>query len=245
MRRSLAYMVALALLPQAARAFGPADYVFTPSVTYGEREIDFKAGNWKKTDEERLRAWSIGYGYGVTQRWWTEVYRKYESFAGESITKFDAWEWENKVQLTEQGQYPFDVGLVLELERPQDKSQGYEVRLGPLFQTEVGKVQLNANLLFQRSIRADTPQHTEFGYQWQANYRWKREFEFGVQGFGEFGTWNRWDPAEERTHRLGPAVFGKLPLGGRQAVRYNAAWLIGATSGAPGNTFRMQVEYEF
>lgn len=56
MRRYLAYVFALALLPKMAHAFGPADYVLMPSVTYGEHEIDFKAGNWKKTDEERLRA---------------------------------------------------------------------------------------------------------------------------------------------------------------------------------------------
>jgi len=187
----------------------------------------------------------MGYGYGVSQHWWTELYRKYESFASESFTKFDAWEWENKFQLAEQGQYPVDVGFVIELERPRDRSQGYEVLFGPLFQTDIGKLQLNGNLLFQRNIRADIPHHTEFGYQWQAKYRGKPEFEFGLQGFGEIGTWNHWDPPEERTHRLGPAVFGKLPLGGRQAVRYNAAWLVGAASGAPRNTFRMQVEYEF
>ena len=245
MRRSPAFAVALALLPQVAHAFGPADYVFTPNVTYAEHEIDFKAGSWKKADEERLRAWSIGYGYGASPRWWTELYRKYESLASVSITKFDAWEWENKLQLTEQGQYPVDVGFVIELERPRDRSQGYEALFGPLFQTDVGKLQLNGNLLFQRSVRADTPQLTELGYQWQAKYRWKPEFEFGLQGFGEVGAWSHWDPPEERTHRLGPAVFGKLPLGGRQAVRYNAAWLVGAASGAPRNTFRMQVEYEF
>jgi hypothetical protein len=245
MRRAFVYIVALALLPHSVHAFGPADYVHLPAVTYGEHEIDIKAGNWKKTDEGRLRAWSIGYGYGVTQRWFTELYGKYESIAGERITKFDAWEWENKFQLTEQGQYPVDVGFILELERPRTRSEGYEVKLGPLFQTEVGKVQLNGNPLFQRKIRADTPQHTEFGYQWQAKYRWKPEFEFGLQGFGETGKWNHWDPADERTHRLGPAIFGKLPLGGHQALRYNAAWLIGATSGAPRNAFRAQVEFEF
>jgi len=244
-RRTFAVAVALVLPPQAVHAFGPADYVFTPSVTYGEHEIDFKAGAWKKTDEERLRAWSIGYGYGVNQRWWTELYRKYESFANESITKFDAREWENKFQLTEQGEYPVDVGFVIEVERPQDRSEGYELLFGPLFQTDFDKLQLNGNFLFQRNVRADAPQHTEFGYQWQAKYRWKAEFEFGLQGFGEVGAWNHWDPPDERTHRLGPAVFGKLALGGRQALRYNAAWLVGATSGAPDNTFRMQVEYEF
>jgi hypothetical protein len=245
MHRLLAFVFALALLPAPARAFGPADYVLMPGVTYGEHEIDFKAGNWKRPGEERERAWSIGYGYGVTQYWWTEVYGKFESASSESLTKFDAWEWENKFQLTEQGQYPVDVGFVLELERPKDRSEGYEVTLGPLFQKDVGRIQLNGNVLFQRHVRADTPQQTELGYQWQAKYRWKPELEFGLQGFGEVGAWNHWDRPEERTHRLGPALFGKLPLGGREALRYNAAWLVGATSGAPRNTLRMQLEFEF
>jgi hypothetical protein len=246
MRRFLAAVAALALIAPQAHAFGPADYVYTPIVTYQEREIDFKAGSWNKPEEERLRAWSLGLGYGATQRWFTEVYVKYESFAGEHITKFDAWEWENKFQLTEQGEYPVDLGFIVELERLRDRSEGYEVRLGPLFQKDLGEVQLNGNLLFQRNVRADTPQHTEFGYQWQAKYRWKPEFEFGLQGFGETGEWDHWDTAHEQTHRLGPAVFGKLPFGGgSDALRYNAAWLIGATAGAPKNTYRLQVEYEF
>jgi hypothetical protein len=238
-------VAALALLPLTAQAFGPADYVYTPHVTFGEHEIDFKAGGWKKPGEDRERAWSIGYGYGASQHWWTEFYGKFESAGNESLSKFDAWEWENKFQFTDQGEYPLDVGMVVELERPKNRAEGYEIRLGPLFQTDVGKVQLNGNLLFQRNIRAATPQQTEFGYQWQAKYRWRPEFEFGLQGFGETGKWNHWDPANERTHRLGPAVFGKLPLGGREALRYNAAWLIGTTDGAPKNTFRMQLEYEF
>jgi len=245
MRRILVCVVLLVLQSPVARAFGPADYVYMPNVTYGEREIDLKAGGWKRRDEDRLSAWSIGYGYGITQRWGTELYLKYESSGGEHLTKFDAWEWENKFQITEQGEYPVDAGLILEIERPKDRAEGYEIKLGPLFQTDFGNWQLNGNLLFQRSIRAATPQHTEFGYQWQVKYRWKPAFEYGLQGFGEVGAWNHWDPAGERTHRFGPAVFGKIPLGGSQAIRYNAAWLIGATPGAPRNTFRTQVEYEF
>ncbi len=92
MYRRAAHVAALALLPVYASAFGPADYVFTPSVTYGERVIDFKGGESKKRGEDRLRAWSLGFGYGVTQHWFTEFYRKYQSAGNESITKFDAWE---------------------------------------------------------------------------------------------------------------------------------------------------------
>ena len=244
MFRHTAYAVLAAVLPLSAIAVGPADYVFMPGVEYGEREIDFKFGSQKKTGEDRLGAASLGFGYGVTQRWFTEFYQKYERTGGEG-THVDAWEWENKFQLTEPGEYPIDSGFIIEVERAKDRTEGYEARFGPLFQTEMGKFQLNGNPLFERHYRAETQERTEFGYQWQIKYRWQQQFEFGLQGFGELGKWNRWDTADQRSHRVGPAVFGKIPLGNRQAIRYNAAWLLGASTNAPRQTFRMQVEYEF
>jgi hypothetical protein len=44
---------------------------------------------------------------------------------------------------------------------------------------------------------------------------------------------------------MGPAVFGKLMLGEHDAIKYNAAWLVGMTDAAPDSTLRMQIEYEF
>lgn len=126
-----------------------------------------------------------------------------------------------------------------------DHDEGWEAKWSPLFQTEFGKVQLNANALFQRNYHAGEPNNMQFLYQWQVKYRWKPEFEFGVQGFGETGDYDRWATSDEQLHRAGPAVFGKLPLGGRQAIKYNAAWLLGASKAAPDNTLRLQVEYEF
>jgi hypothetical protein len=240
--RSRLLFALLAACPLFAWA-GPSDYVFTPNVTYGEHEIDFKMGSWRKEDE-RAGAASIGYGYGVTQRWFTEIYRKYENSNTEG-THFDAWEWENKFQLTEIGQYPVDVGFIIELEKPANTQEGYEVKFGPLFQTEFGKVQLNANLLFEQHYRSDSSQRSEFSYQWQAKYRWQPKLEFGVQGFGDTGSPNHWDQVIEASHRMGPAIFGKFDLGNRHAIRYNAAWLIGTSGNAPSQNFRAQVEYEF
>ncbi len=245
MHRRIAYAVGAAALSFSTLcAAGPSDYVYMPSVEYGEREIDFKAGRANTHDADQESAASLGFGYGATQRWFTEFYAKYES-AGSGATHFDAWEWENKFQLTETGQYPVDVGFVVELERPQDHDEGYEVRFGPLFQTDIGKVQLNGNLLFGRNYRASVSGPMQFGYQWQAKYRWMEALEFGLQGFGDVGAWDDWDPADQQSHRFGPAVFGKIPVGVHKAIRYNAALLLKASSGAPNNTFRMQVEYEF
>lgn len=223
---------------------GPADYVYTPGVEYGEREIDFKIGTAKTKGEDRSSAASIGFGYGVTERWFTEIYAKYEREGGES-TRFDAFEWENRLALTEQGRYPFDVGFVIELERPRDRTEGYEVRLGPLFQTDFDRWQLNLNVLLERHFRSEEASQTQLGYQWQVRYLSSGKVDLGVQGFGEVGKWNHWASSSEQNHRLGPAIFGKVNLGGRHVIKYNAAVLFGLTSAAPDHTVRAQVEYEF
>jgi hypothetical protein len=246
-----ALMLCLGVLHTAIAIAGPADYVYTPTVEQGEKEIDFKFGTAKQQDGTRDQTVSLGLGYGATEYWFTELYLKREREGSERLTLA---EWENKFQLTETGKYPVDTGLIVEVEAPLSNGhEPYELRLGPLLQTEFGKLQLNGNLLFERKFgHEDTDDdgnalhhHTEIGYQWQIKYRWQPALEFGAQGFGEMGKWDNWDKANEQNHRFGPAVFGKLALGSRQAVRYNAAWLFGISDAAPDNTFRMQVEYEF
>jgi hypothetical protein len=226
---------------------GPADYVYTPAVEYGEREVDLKFGTARQKDGTHAQVTSLGLGYGATEAWFTEIYLKREN---EDSDKLTIAEWENKFQLTETGKYPVDAGLITEFEAPvNNANEPYEFRFGPLFQTESGKLQLNGNVLFERKfghhLDGDDAYITEIGYQWQAKYRWKPVLEFGVQGLGEMGKWNDWNKQNQQLHRIGPAVFGKFALGNRQAIKYNAALLFGASDAAPNHTFRMQVEYEF
>jgi len=225
---------------------GAADYVYTPAVEYGEREIDFKIGATSPLAGNRAQGASIGFGYGAKEYWFTEIYLKQER---NGSTVANLAEWENKFQLTDTGKYPVDVGLITELEAPLSANAPWEFKLGPLFQTEFGKFQWNGNLLFERAFgKADengVHYSTNFSYQWQAKYRWQPILEFGLQGFGDMGKWNDWNKQIDQIHRVGPAVFGKFALGNRRAIRYNAAWLIGSNNAAPGHTFRMQIEYEF
>ena len=240
LRAALAAAAAFAATAHA----GPDDYVHTPAVEYGEREIELRLGTETKADQARLSAAALAFGYGATPWWFTEVYVKYERDGGEG-TRFDALEWENKFQLTEPGQYFVDLGLLVEIERPHDRAEGYELRLGPLLQSDLGPVQANLNVLIERHYRTADPQVTELGYQWQLKYRWRPELEFGAQGFGEVGQWNDWSPAHAQEHAIGPALFGKLHVAGRQVVKYDAALLFGASSAAADRTLRARIEYEF
>lgn len=241
-----ASLILLATLASTAVYAGPADYVYMPTVEYGEREIDFKFGSASHADGRHRTDTSLGYGYGATEYWFTEVYFKRKLQGNSDETYF---EWENKFQLLETGKYPLQLGLITEIEAPVSQSGPWEAKIGPLLQTEFGKLQLNANMLLERKYSSDgsgVRYPTEALYQWQIKYRLQPEFEFGAQGFGALGEWDKWvNSKAEEGHNMGPAIFGKVPVGNRQAIKYNAAWLIGSGAGAAERTFRLQVEYEF
>ena len=75
-------LVGLALLleTQIALAVSADEYLFTPTVTQGEREIDWHYGTGSSGEETSAESEAgLGLGYGVTQHWYTELdieYRK-------------------------------------------------------------------------------------------------------------------------------------------------------------------------
>jgi len=157
MQKQFRLLAAVTLgLPAFALA-GPSDYVRVPAVEYGEREIDIKYGTEKMKDSEggeRESAGSLGFGYGATPWWFTEAYVKYEK-EGSSKTKYDAFEWENKFQLTETNKYFADVGFFVELEVPKERhEEGYEIAFGPLFQFDTGPLRWNLNPVFEKLVHS-------------------------------------------------------------------------------------------
>ena len=224
---------------------GPADYIYSPRVEEGEREIDTKFGTQKPRsgEDSRQSGASIGLGYGVTSWWFTEIYGK-NTWDGNN-SQFDAVEWENKFQLTETGKYFVDVGFLIELERPQNRNEGYEAKYGFLLQKDWNKWQANLNLLMQGHYTGTENQGTYFGYQGQVKYRLQPELQLGAQLFSWLGQLNNWNTNQQQQTSVGPAIFGKTKLGRKEALVYNVAYLWGTTTASPKNTIRMQVEYEF
>jgi hypothetical protein len=243
LRSSLGAAVALVLAP-CVRAAEPSDYVLLPSVVYGERAIDLKAGSFSGPGP-RNSAGSVAFEYSPTNYWVTELYAAFARSGGMG-TKFDAIEWENRFQFTEPGEYAIDWGGVIEIEKPHEAGSGWNLTLGPLIQGELAdRFQWNFNPLLSRNLGGPTGAATLMGYQAQLKFRYRQSFEFGVQGFGDLGPWYHWSSLEQQTHRMGPAIFGKIPLGGRRIVYYNAGWLFGLVRGAPSDTVRAQIEIEF
>src|SRR5665647_1388559 len=109
MKKSLFIFFISTMFSIAAFA-GPADYVYTPIVEHGEKEIDLKFGSAKQPDGENKQVTSLGFGLSATEYWFTEVYLKSEHVGSE--TELNILELENKFQLTETGKYPLEIGLI-------------------------------------------------------------------------------------------------------------------------------------
>ena len=233
--------IALALCGTPAVA-DPGYYVVTVYSDPGVRTVDFRYWDVRQPGEPIITWPELGLGWNVNGRWYTEVLASYIR-SSEYGTNLSTLNWQNDFLLT-QGQYAFDLALHTLLVKAKSAWGANAFEFGPVFQTEIDRTQLNANLIFERSFGANATEPTQLKYQWQVRQRWRPWLHFGAQGFGELGPWDHWSARDAQSHRLGPALFGTVPLG-EQTLSWQAAYLIGSTYAQNGKMFTMRVKFEF
>lgn len=225
-----------------AQAADPAAKVYLPTVVQGEFELELPGGyqRWHDNADNGELQLEFEGGYGFTSWWKSEFAVGVTRLPGESIHR-DELEWENIFALTEPGEYWLDLGLFAELARDYGEN-GNSVTIGPMLQKEFGAVQANLNLLFGRGLGALADQGTELDYAWQVKWRGNPLFEPGVQGFGTVGSTG--ESGHPTGHKLGPAFFSQVMVGGRDKIKFDAAILFGLNRNSPDTTVRFNLEYE-
>jgi hypothetical protein len=219
---------------------GPAAKVYRPIVEKGETELELRSGYRDFADGPDVYASIVDFGYAFTDRWKSELVFEYEGETGEG-GRPEALEWENLFVLTEQGKHWADVGLLLEYEHTFSEEPG-EVKLSGLFEKEVGSTIADLNLGLARQFGSGAGNDVELEYAWQVKWRGKQSLEWGVQGFGGFGTLDQL--GEGDAHSIGPALFGVKRLASGNKLAYDAAVLAGVNDAAPDLTLRLSLEFE-
>jgi hypothetical protein len=234
--------VLLTTTPLAALA-DPGYYVVTPYDNAGVRSVDIRYWTFKPTGKKEILWPEIGVSYGVNSRWTTELFI---SAIGTDATDMRAssLNWQNDVLLT-QGELPVDIALHAQLIKDRSTPHQLNVEWGPVLQTDIGRSQFNFNAFVAQALHAERPQKADLRYQFQVRHRLTDSVHVGVQGFGELGPWNDWSPSAYQSHRAGPALFGKISLGDREAFKWQAAWLVGKVNTRRGHMFTAKVNYDF
>jgi hypothetical protein len=221
----------------------PGYYVVMPYDNEGLRTVDFRYWTVKPNQRTEMVWPELGLGYGVNSRWTTELFLSWLGSAHQAVRPVTL-NWQNDVLLT-QGQYPFDLALHAQVIKDRAAPHQLGVNWGPVFQTEVGRTQINFNLFFDQILRAEVPTPTKAQYQWQLRQHNGSGVQLGLQGFGELGPWNNWAPANKQSHRAGPAAFFDARLDGEPTLKLQAAWLVGKTYGQRGHMFTLRGHIDF
>lgn len=243
-RTALLAMMGLVLGTVARPACAdPGFYVITPYDHAGKVTVDLRYWTVRNSGRPEVVWPEIGLGYGVNSRWTTAWYASFVGSHDSAVVRSRDY-WQNDVLLT-QGEWPFDVALHLQWNRDRGALQRHSIEAGPVFQTDVGRTQLNANLIVEHFTGAAAATPTQLKYQWMVRHRAFPGLHLGAQGFGELGPWRDWSASDHQSHRLGPAVFGDVYLEAGRVVHWQAAYLGGKTYGRSGQMFTGRVALEF
>lgn len=239
---ALAGIAGVLAAPAPARA---GDYkVYSPHIVKGESELEARAFNgWgtgpRSGPGEGLK---LAVGRAFTGWWATELYATGEQEYGESL-KLEEFEWENRFQLTPQGKYWADFGIINENEIPRHRGDPYEIKVGPSIEKDFGRLTTRLNLLAAHQYGRHAAAGVELDYRAQVEYRWRRHWSPVIEAYGEpvgrIGSYG--SPRQQ----IGPGVTGRFLTGAGTGLRYSVVALVGASAAAPDATLVGRLEYEF
>ena len=220
--------------------------IYSPSVVQGETEVElrsfYSSDNSPALDGEQVYRLAVGHAF--TDYWASEVYAVAGADPGQSVGA-QGVEWENRFQLTPQGRYWLDSGLMTELSLPTQSGTPSEFALIPLFEKQVGRILTTVNPFLEWQFGSNAGSGATFGYRGRIEYLLHPSFSPAVEFHGEPGVIGRFESMADQRHQVGPAFYGTERFSGRRAFLYSAAVLFGLTRGSPDTTLTMRLEYEF
>lgn len=225
----------LCLLSGQSLADGSSiDKVYHPYVQPLERELEYRS-RYQRDGDERLDGQQrhlLGYGQSFSDRVFGEIYLDARKDSADSFS-IDAIEVEAKIQLTEQGEYDNDWGLLFELER--DKNRGiWEASSTLIALHEWSNWIATANVGLIYEWGSTIPSEWETSFSTQLRYRYRQSIEPSIEMY-----------LAEDTKAIGPVLSGTLRLAGNRKLRWESGVILGVDSKTPDTSLKFTVEYEF
>ena len=223
------------MFSSAAMADGiVVDKVYPPYVIRLERELELRSivrnDDDDKLDGEQL--YRLGFGWSWSDRLFSEIYVIGANTSDESF-RIEAYEIETKWQLTEQGEYWADWGLLFELEKVRDiNAWEYSTRMIVL--KEWNRWVTTANLSLRYEWGEEIANEWETALALQGRYRLMRGFEPALEFYGG-----------QNSKGLGPVFMGNVRTGQKNKLHWEVGVIFGLDNESANQTFRGLLEFEF
>lgn len=219
------------VFPLAASA--EIDKVYHPYVEAYKSEIEYRALYKNDTNAVRdgIQFHRLSFGRSLSERLSIEAYAIGKNLPVKSFS-VDAYEIEVKLQLTEQGEYWSDWGLLFEIERDTGINK-WETGLGILWEKEWGNIITTANFFIDYELGSGVNDEFETAFHSQIKYRWIRYFEPAIELY-----------MDEETRGLGPVFIGNKKIGVNN-LNWELGFIFGFSDKTANQNFRFLLDYEF
>jgi hypothetical protein len=223
-----------------------------PQVDY--RELEFEHNGLVSFDSKgsplnHAQSFTNSIGYGVLPWWEVELEGEMASGGGQHLT-WDAVTLENTFQLTQPGQYFFNLGFFFEYSQSTLRGEPNSVTFGPIIQKELNNVfgavdtLHTLNLFLSRDVGHDATRQTGFSYAWQSLVLTHPLLSPGVEFYGFIPDLVQAGPSSQQEHLVGPVLAGKVNLRPYGKLSYEVGYLFGLTPASGRSAIRWRLEYE-
>lgn len=206
--------------------------IYHPYVEQQEREIEYGAV-WRDVTDESILLQRAGFGYAWSEHWFGEVYLLTESVTheGQEIRGYEA---EIKWQMTEQGEYWADWGLLMEAGSADDISRK-ELAIGLLMEKEITPSWIGTlNVFAEYEFGDDIKDEFETALRAQFRYRYSPALEPAIELY-----------LDDQDYAAGPVLTGIQKISAKKQLRWELGWLVGLDAETPNNNIRLSIEFEF
>ncbi len=227
-RLSLFCLLLLSTITGLVKANGSAiDKIYHPYVQLDEKELE-----WRMVQVDGEQKQQFSHGQSLSDRLYVEGYLIAEKDRNESLT-VTGYEIEVDWQLTEQGEYETDWGIVAELERSRHNEE-WELSSGLIMERQWSRWVGTANLWAIYEWGDAIEDELESVVALQLRYRLSRYFEPALEFY-----------SGQNTRALGPVIMGDLRLGTGKKLHWETGVIFGLDNETPDHTFRFLTEFEF
>ncbi len=213
---------------------GVIDKIYHPYVQPLERELELRTsleegGHPRYVDRQ---TWRLGYGMALSDNWFGELYLIGEK---DSMNSFHLSEYEVEAlwQITEQGEYAADWGLLFEFATA-DSADRMELAGTLLAEKEWQQWIGTANLTAAYEFGDDIANEFETALALQLRYRLSMSLEPALEFY-----------SGENILAAGPVIMGTRRVGPGRQLHWEGGLILGMQDDTPDRTVRLLLEYEF
>lgn len=225
--------------------------VRVPEVDYLELEFEHNGlvtFDGRGSPNNHAQSYTNSIGYGVTPWWEVELEGEMAAGGGQHLA-WTATTMENTFQLTQPGQYFFNLGFFAEYSQSTQKGEPSGFTVGPIIQKEwnnvLGLDTLHTlNLFLSRDVGHDATRQTGFQYAWQSLVLTHPLISPGVEFYGIIPDLAHAGPTSSQQHWVGPVLVGGVNFRPYGKLEYQVGYLWGLTPESGRSAIRWRLEYE-